>query len=293
MNITAAMVKELRERTGSGMMECKKALVETGGDLELAIEQMRKSGLARADKKASRIAAEGGIFFNGPANEKTVVMIEVNCETDFVAKGDDFNAFAASAGSLAVNSDVDELDALMHLPLASGGTLEQARVELIARIGENINVRRFVRYRSEKGFIGSYLHGSRIGVLVQIDGGDEHLAKDIAMHIAASKPEFIAETAVSEQVIRREKEIFVAQAQESGKPAAVIEKMVQGRLKKFLGEITLLGQPFVKDPDINVGKLLGDRHASVVRFDRFEVGEGIAKKTGNFAEDVMAQVKGH
>lgn len=293
MNITAAMVKELRERTGSGMMECKKALVETGGDLELAIEQMRKSGLAKADKKASRIAAEGSIFFSQSADEKTVVMLEVNCETDFVAKGDDFNSFAVSVGSVALASDVDDLDALMRLPLASGGTPEQARVELIAKIGENIHVRRFVRYHSEKGFIGSYLHGSRIGVLARIEGGDELLGKDIAMHIAASKPEFIAEADVSEQVIRREQAIFVAQAQESGKPAGIIEKMVQGRLKKFLGEITLLGQPFVKDPDLNVGKLLGDKHATVVRFDRFEVGEGIAKKTENFAEEVMAQVKGH
>ncbi|MCI0732295.1 MAG: translation elongation factor Ts [Methylococcaceae bacterium] len=293
MNITAAMVKELRERTGSGMMECKKALVETGGDLELAIEQMRKSGLAKADKKASRIAAEGSIFFSQSADGKTVVMLEVNCETDFVAKGNDFNAFAASVGSAALASKVEELDALMRSPLASGGTLEQARVELVAKIGENINVRRFVRYQSGNGFIGSYLHGSRIGVLVQIDGGDELLGKDIAMHIAASRPEFIAEADVSEQVLKREKEIYSAQAGESGKPADIIEKMVQGRLKKFLGEITLLGQPFVKDPDLNVGKLLRDRRATVVRFDRFEVGEGIAKKTGNFAEEVMAQVKGH
>lgn len=287
------MVKELRERTGSGMMECKKALVETGGDLELAVEHMRKSGLAKADKKASRIAAEGAIFFSVSADEKTVVMLEVNCETDFVAKGDDFNSFANLVGAMALASDVDELDALMQLPLASGGTLEQARVELVARIGENINVRRFVRYKSVQGFIGSYLHGSRIGVLVQIEGGDTALGKEIAMHIAASKPEFITEADVSEQVIRREKDIFTAQAQDSGKPAEIIERMVQGRLKKFLGEVTLVGQPFVKDPDISVAKLLKDRKATVVRFDRFEVGEGIAKKTENFAEEVMAQVKGH
>jgi elongation factor Ts len=293
MNITAAMVKELRERTGSGMMECKKALVESGGDLELAIEEMRKAGLAKADKKASRIAAEGKIFFSRSADEKTVVMLDVNCETDFVAKGDDFNAFAELVGSAAVASGVDELDALMQIQLPAGDTLEQARLELIARIGENINVRRFVRYYSEAGFIGSYLHGSRIGVLVQIEGGDEALGRDIAMHIAASKPDFIAEADVSEQVIAREKEIFLAQAQDSGKPAAIIAKMVEGRLKKFLAEITLVGQAFVKDPDVNVGKLLKDKSATVVRFDRFEVGEGIAKKTGNFAEEVMAQVRGH
>jgi elongation factor Ts len=292
MNITAAMVKELRERTGSGMMECKKALVESGGDLELAIEQMRKAGLAKADKKASRIAAEGNIFFSKSADEKTVVMLEVNCETDFVAKGEDFNSFAEAVGSAAVAKEVGGVDALMQLPLASGSTLEQARLELIAKIGENINVRRFVRYQCSEGIIGSYLHGSRIGVLVQIEGGDEALGKDIAMHIAASKPEFIAENDVSEELLEREKEIYFAQAKDSGKPAEIIEKMVQGRLKKFLGEITLVGQPFVKDPDIQVGKLLKTNHATVVRFDRFEVGEGIEKKAGNFAEEVMAQVKG-
>ncbi len=293
MNITAAMVKELRERTGSGMMECKKALVESGGDLELAIEQMRKAGLAKADKKAARIAAEGNIFFSKSADEKTVVMLEVNCETDFVAKGEDFNAFAEAVGSTAVASDVNGLDALMQMQLPAGGTLEQARLELIARIGENINVRRFVRYQAKSGFIGNYLHGRRIGVLVQIEGGDESLGRDIAMHIAASKPDFISEADVSEQVIDREKGIFLAQAQDSRKPAAIVEKMVEGRLKKFLAEITLLGQAFVKDPDLNVGKLLKDKGATVVRFDRFEVGEGIAKKTENFAEEVMAQVRGH
>ncbi|MGH8559366.1 MAG: translation elongation factor Ts [Methylococcales bacterium] len=293
MNITAAMVKELRERTGSGMMECKKALVETGGDLELAIDQMRKAGVAKADKKASRIAAEGRIFFRQSAEVRGVVMLEVNCETDFVAKGDDFISFANAVGCTAVVLDVDRLDALMQFPRACGTTLEQARLELIAKIGENINVRRFVRYQSDHGFIGSYLHGSRIGVLVQIEGGNAALAKEIAMHIAASKPEFISEDDVSEEVINREKDIFSAQARDSGKPAQIIEKMVQGRLKKFFGEITLLGQPFVKDPDISVGKLLKDNKAIVVRFDRFEVGEGIGKKTANFAEEVMAQVKGH
>ncbi|MGR9105499.1 MAG: translation elongation factor Ts [Gammaproteobacteria bacterium] len=293
MNITAAMVKELRERTGSGMMECKKALVESAGDLELAIEQMRKSGLAKADKKASRIAAEGSIFFNYSADGKTVVMLEVNCETDFVAKGEDFRSFAESVGALALASDVADVDSLMRLSSPSGATLEQARLELIAKIGENINVRRFVRYQTDSGTIGSYLHGSRIGVLVQIEGGDDVLGKDIAMHIAASKPDFIAEADVSQDVIEREKDIYLAQSKESGKPPEIVEKMVQGRLKKFLAEVTLLGQPFVKDPEIQVGRLLKDHQARAVRFNRFEVGEGIEKKAGNFAEEVMAQVKGH
>lgn len=293
MNITASMVKELRERTGSGMMECKKALVETGGDLELAIEQMRKSGLAKADKKASRIAAQGCIVFSQSRDAKTVVMLEVNCETDFVAKGADFKSFADLVGAAAVASGVDRLDALMQLPSALGATLEQARLELIARIGENINVRRLVCYQCDRGVIGSYLHGTRIGVLVQTEGGDDALGKDLAMHIAAARPEFISETDVSEQVINREKDIFFAQVQNSGKPAPIIEKMVLGKLKKLLGEITLLGQPFVKDTDIDIAQLLKDNKARVTRFNRFEVGEGIERKSENFAEEVMAQVRGH
>lgn len=293
MNITASMVKELRERTGSGMMECKKALVDCAGDLELAIDQMRKAGLAKADKKASRIAAEGGVFFRESADKRSVAMLEVNCETDFVAKGDDFNQFANLVGEVAASADVDQMEALMQLPLASGKTLEQARLELIAKIGENISVRRFVRYQASGGVIGSYLHGTRIGVLVQLQGGSEALGKEIAMHIAASRPQFIREQDVSSDVIEREKDIFAAQAADSGKPAAIIQRMVEGRLKKFFDEITLLGQPFVKNPDISVGQLLKEHKAVALRFDRFEVGEGIEKKSSNFAEEVMAQVKGH
>lgn len=293
MKITAALVKELRERTGSGMMECKKALVTTEGDLDLAIEQMRKSGLAKADKKASRIAAEGSIFFGKAADGKSAVMIEINCETDFVAKGDDFKAFAESVTSVALESAVEDLDSLIQLPTASGGNIEQVRLELVAKIGEKVNVRRFLRYTNDNAAIGNYLHGNRIGVLVEIDGGDDALRKDIAMHIAASKPEFVSNDEVSAQVINREKEIFTAQARDSGKPDNIIEKMVVGRLNKFLGEITLVGQSFVKDPDIKIGKLLKDNDATVVRFSRFEVGEGIEKKEENFAEEVMAQVQGH
>ena len=292
MNITASLVKELRERTGSGMMECKKALVETDGDIELAVEQMRKSGLAKADKKASRIAAEGSIFFCGADDRKALVMLEINCETDFVSKGDDFKGFAESVAVAALDAGVAELEALREVILPSGNTVEKARLELVAKIGENINVRRFVCFTSENGTIGSYLHGIRIGVLVEVEGGDEQLHKDVAMHIAASKPEFISEDDVSEQVINRERAIFMAQAKDSGKPENIVEKMVEGRMKKFLGEITLVGQPFVKDPDMKVGKLLQEKNARVLRLARFEVGEGIEKKEENFAEEVMAQVQG-
>ncbi|RUM51733.1 MAG: elongation factor Ts [Methylococcus sp.] len=292
MNITASLVKELRERTGSGMMECKKSLVETDGDIELAVEQMRKSGLAKADKKASRIAAEGSIFLCGADDGKSLVMLEVNCETDFVSKGDGFTGFAESVAAAALGAGVEELEALRKVTLPSGNTVEQARLELVAKIGENVNVRRFVCFTSVNGTIGSYLHGIRIGVLVEVEGGDEQLHKDVAMHIAASKPEFISENDVSEQVINREKDIFMAQAKDSGKPENIVEKMVEGRMKKFLGEITLVGQPFVKDPDIKVGKLLQQKNARVLRLARFEVGEGIEKKEENFAEEVMAQVQG-
>jgi elongation factor Ts len=292
MKITASLVKELRGRTGSGMMECKKALVETDGDIELAVEQMRKSGLAKADKKASRIAAEGSIFFCGADDRKSLVMLEINCETDFVSKGDDFKGFAESVAVAALDAGVAELEALREVILPSGNTVEKARLELVAKIGENINVRRFVCFTSENGTIGSYLHGIRIGVLVEVEGGDEQLHKDVAMHIAASKPEFISEDDVSEQVINRERAIFMAQAKDSGKPENIVEKMVEGRMKKFLGEITLVGQPFVKDPDMKVGKLLQEKNARVLRLARFEVGEGIEKKEENFAEEVMAQVQG-
>jgi elongation factor Ts len=274
------------------MMECKKALVETGGDIELAVEQMRKSGLAKADKKASRIAAEGSIFFSGADDGKSLVMLEVNCETDFVSKGDDFKGFSESVAAAALSTGVDELEALREVTLPSGNTVEQARLELIAKIGENINVRRFVCFNIENGTIGSYLHGTRIGVLVEVEGGDEQLYKDVAMHIAASRPEFISEGDVSEQVINRERAIFMAQAKDSGKPENIVEKMVEGRMKKFLGEITLVGQPFVKDPDMKVGKLLQEKNARVLRLIRFEVGEGIEKKEENFADEVMAQVQG-
>ncbi len=291
MAITAALVKELRERTGAGMMECKKMLVETDGDIEAAIEKMRKSGAAKADKKAGRVAAEGTIALAKSDDDKRAVLVEVNCETDFVAKGDDFKAFAADVANAALNSAVADMEALAAVELPGGASVEDTRRELVAKIGENITVRRFDRVETD-GVVGAYLHGSRIGVLVELKGGDATLAKDVAMHVAASKPECVSEEQVPAEVIEKEKEIFSAQAAESGKPAEIIEKMVNGRIAKFLKEITLVGQPFVKDPDQTVGKLLDSKGAEVVRFARLEVGEGIEKKEEDFVAEVMAQAKG-
>jgi len=292
MAITAALVKELRERTGAGMMECKKALVETDGDIEAAIELMRKSGMAKADKKAGRTAADGLVVIKTSADGKQATIVEINSETDFVAKGDDFINFANAIAARILASKPADLDALMATPLQDGGeSVEHARKELIAKLGENMSVRRFELLETS-GQIGSYMHGARIGVLVDLEGGDETLGKDLAMHIAASRPVCVGEENVSAELIEKEKEIFSAQAAESGKPADIIEKMVGGRIKKFLKEITLMGQPFVKDPDQTIEKLLKGAGAKVNRFTCFEVGEGIEKKTENFADEVMAQVKG-
>lgn len=290
MSITAAMVKELRERTGAGMMECKKALVETNGDIDTAIEHMRKAGLAQADKKAGRTAAEGLVVIKLSDDAKQAAIVEVNSETDFVSKGDDFIAFAEGIAARVLSDKPSDMDSLLALPLENG-SVEDTRKALIAKLGENMSVRRFV-VMDAKGSFGSYMHGSRIGVLVDLVGGDEEMGKDLAMHIAASKPVCIAEADVSSELIEKEKEIFQAQAAESGKPAEIIEKMVGGRIKKYLKEVTLLGQPFVKDPDQTVEQLLKKANASIAFFVRYEVGEGIEKKTENFADEVMAQVKG-
>ncbi len=291
-NITAGMVKELRERTGSGMMECKKALTETNGDLEAAVELMRKAGLAKADKKSGRTAAEGCVCCKASADGKRAAIVEVNSETDFVAKGDDFVEFANLVAQTALESGATTVEALLDAKIAgTGATVEETRRAMVAKIGENIAVRRFECLEAPEGLVASYLHGSRIGVLVALSGGDAELGKDIAMHVAASKPACVDETGVDPEIIEKEKAIFSAQAEASGKPANVIEKMVEGRIKKFLGEITLVGQPFVKDPDQTVAKLLADKGAKVVRFVRLEVGEGIEKVESNFAEEVMAQVR--
>ncbi len=291
MAITAALVKELRERTGSGMMECKKALVEVDGDIDAAIELMRKSGAAKADKKAGRVAAEGLVVFKASADGKSAAMVEVNCETDFVTKGDDFRNFSTAVAQLTLDQKPADLDALLALTMDDGETVANATKNLIAKVGENMNVRRFV-CKTTDGVLGCYLHGGRIGVLVELQGGDEALAKDIAMHVAASNPACVSEADVDPELIEKEKAIFVAQAAESGKPPEIIEKMVGGRIKKFLKEITLTGQPFVKNPDQTVEQLLKAAGATVVGFDRLEVGEGIEKKVENFAEEVMAQAQG-
>ena len=284
------MVKELRERTGAGMMECKKALVETDGDIETAVENLRKSGLAKADKKAGRVAAEGKIMMAASQDGANAVMVEVNCETDFVAKDENFNAFANAVAENALSMEGDDVAALMETDI-EGATVEQARQALVAKIGENIQVRRIVRIHAD-GNLGQYVHGGRIGVMVDLSGGDAELAKDLAMHIAALNPEYVSADDVPADVVEKEKGILVAQAAESGKPPEIIEKMVSGRLNKHLSEITLLGQPFVKDSDIKVGKLLEGQGAKVLGFHRLAVGEGIEKKQENFADEVMQQVQG-
>lgn len=293
MAITAALVKELRERTGAGMMECKKALVEADGNIDTAIEEMRKSGMAKADKKAGRTAAEGLLGIKISDDKKTAAIVEVNCETDFVTKADDFINFVDAVSSRVLEKQPADIESLLAMSISDSDdtSIEDTRKALIAKIGENISVRRF-EIISTTGTIASYKHGSRIGVLVNIDGGDESLGKDVAMHIAASNPACVSEADVSVELINKEKEIFTAQAKESGKPEDIIEKMIGGRIKKFLKEITLLGQPFVKDPDQTVEKLLKSADAEVKGFIRYEVGEGIEKKQENFADEVMAQVKG-
>ncbi|EIJ44079.1 translation elongation factor Ts [Beggiatoa alba B18LD] len=288
MTISAALVKELRERTGAGMMECKKALSENNGDIEAAIEAMRKAGQAKADKKAGRVAAEGLVVIQQDA--QNAVIVEVNCETDFVSKGDEFKEFCDAIASSALVNKPADLEALAAAQLADGKTVDERRRELIAKIGENMTIRRF-SLMPISGVVGAYLHGTRIGVLVDMRGGDVDLARDVAMHVAASRPVCVSAEQVDPDLIAKEKEIFIAQAQESGKPAEIIEKMIGGRVQKFLKEITLLGQPFVKDPDQTVEKLLGSKKATVASFIRFEVGEGIEKKVENFADEVMQQVK--
>ncbi len=294
MAVSAAQVRELRECTGAGMMDCKKALEATDGDIQRAIEELRKTGLARADKKAGRTAAEGIIAIKVAASGKEAIMLDINCETDFVARGEDFLAFVEQVADAALAaSHVSDVDALLAFALPNNaGTVDELRKALVAKVGENINIRRFVRTGGDAAHIGTYLHGNRIGVLVELEGGDAALSKDIAMHIAASHPLVVAPADVSAELIEKEKEIYQAQAAASGKPQAIVEKMVEGRLRKYLDEVSLMGQPFVRDPDQTVAALLEKNHAKVLRFNRFEVGEGIGKETENFVEAVMAQVHG-
>jgi len=293
MQITAQRVKELRERTGAGMMDCKKALQETGGDMEAAIEHMRKAGLAKADRKAGRTAAEGLVAIELAADGSAAALVEVNCETDFVARGDEFGGFAQAIARQVLASGPADLEALLAMPLDDGGTqtVEDTRQALVAKLGENMNVRRFTRVQGAGGPIGSYLHGNRIGVLVTLAGGDAELARDLAMHVAASSPQVVLPEQVPEELVAKEKEIFLAQSADSGKPAHIVEKMIGGKLRKFLDEVSLVGQSFVKDPDVKVGELLKRQGAKVEGFERFEVGEGIEKRQDNFAEEVMSQLK--
>ena len=291
MNVTADSVRQLRERTGAGMMECKKALLESRGDLEAAAEIMRKSGHAKADSKATRIAAEGRIAHAASADGKRGVLVEVNCETDFVAREADFAAFADAVAQAALADGADTPAAVLAAARPGGTTLEEQRRALVARIGENISVRRLARLAAP-GVLGSYLHGTRIGTLVALAGGDAKLARDLAMHVAASNPAYVDAAAVPATRVDKEREILAAQASAAGKPAAIVSKMVAGRLAKFLAEITLVGQRFVKDPEVTVGTLLQRASARVTGFARLEVGAGIEKKQENFAAEVMAQVTG-
>ncbi|MCD1125075.1 translation elongation factor Ts [Jinshanibacter sp. LJY008] len=281
--ITAALVKELRDRTGAGMMECKKALVEANGDIELAIDNMRKSGQAKAAKKAGRVAAEGVILTKIAADAKVGVIMEVNCETDFVAKDAGFLAFANAAVDAALAENIDDVEALK-------AKFEEQRTALVAKIGENINIRRVEVVKGDR--LGAYMHGARIGVLVSATGTtDDELVKHVAMHIAASKPEFVSPDDVPAEVVTREHEIQIDIAMQSGKPRDIAEKMVEGRMRKFTGEISLTGQAFVMDPSKTVGDLLKEKKAGVVQFIRFEVGEGIEKVEVDFAAEVAAMTK--
>ncbi|MCU7904520.1 MAG: translation elongation factor Ts [Candidatus Thiodiazotropha sp. (ex Epidulcina cf. delphinae)] len=293
MAITASLVKELRERTGAGMMECKKALVESDGDVDAAIEQMRKSGQAKAAKKAGRIAAEGVIVLSFSEDNTQAAMVEVNCETDFVGKDDNFTSFAKAVAERVLAGGGDDVAALMEQSLHEGEdtTVNQAREALVSKLGENMNVRRFSRFQAANGKLTSYRHGVRIGVVLELEGGDETLGKDLAMHIAATNPVCLSEDQMPQDLLDKEREIVAAQAKESGKPDEIVAKMVDGRMRKFLSENTLLGQAFVKDPDTTVERLLKSKGAAIAQYKRFEVGEGIEKKQENFAEEVMAQAK--
>lgn len=288
MVITASLVKELRERTGSGMMECKKALVECDGDIEAAAEFLRKSGAARADKKAGRVAADGAINTILTGDSKTGVILEINSETDFVAKDENFQSFADAVLQTLLEQKPKSVADLYDLSLESGQSVKEALHALIGKVGEKIDIRRFEIIESEQA-VASYLHGNRIGVLVD-SSAESDMARNVAMHIAAVSPQFIDETSVPTEFIEKEKGILIAQAEDSGKPPEIIEKMIQGRLKKFLAEVTLLEQAYVKDGDQTVGELLANAGASISGFVRYEVGEGIEKKVEDFAMEVASQL---
>lgn len=292
MTITAAMVKDLRERTGAGMMECKKALSETSGDMEAAIDLMRKSGALKAEKKSGRIAAEGRVVIKLSADQKRAALVEVNSETDFVAKDSNFVGFAESVAEAVLVDNVTDVAALANAKLASGQTVEEARAALVAKIGENIQVRRAQIIEAGEGQIATYLHSNnKIGVAVAYTSSEAELGKDLAMHIAANNPAGLDESSVPAERIARERDVQLDIVMQTGKPREIAEKMLEGKMRKFLAELTLLGQAFVKDPSVTVAQLLKNKNASVTSFVRFEAGEGIEKKQENFAEEVAAQAR--
>ncbi|GAB5605630.1 translation elongation factor Ts [Sideroxyarcus sp. TK5] len=289
--ITASMVKDLREATGLGMMECKKALVETNGDAKAAEELLRIKSGAKASKAASRVTAEGVIGSYLSADGKIGAVAEVNCETDFVAKNDDFMAFAKNVAETVAKNDPSDIDALLGMKLANGtGTVEEDRKALVMKLGENLSVRRIERYQTSTGSLATYLHGNKIGVMVNYEGGDEALGKDLAMHIAASKPKSVDASGVNPEDIETERRIAIEKAKESGKPEAMLEKIAEGTVQKFLKEVTLLGQVFVKAEDgkQTIEQLLKSKGASVTAFQMFVVGEGIEKKVEDYAAEVAA-----
>ncbi len=294
MAVTADMVKELRERTGLGMMECKKALVETNGDIELAIENLRKSGQAKAAKKAGRIAAEGAVIAKVSADGKTAILLEVNSETDFVARDANFTTFANKVADRVLASKETDIAKVLASAYEDGAatTVEEARQALVQKIGENIQVRRAYVVTAPEGVVGAYVHSGKIGVLSVLKGGNIDLGKDVSMHVAASNPLVVSSDQVDKATLDKEREIYTAQAADSGKPAEIVAKMVEGRISKFLKEVSLVDQPFVKDPETTVGKLVQKAGASVVSFIRIEVGEGIAKEEVDFAAEVAAAARG-
>ncbi|WP_348765417.1 translation elongation factor Ts [uncultured Salinisphaera sp.] len=290
MAISAALVKELRERTGAGMMECKKALTATDGDIDAAADNMRREGLAKADKKAGRVAAEGRIATAVSDDNTVAILLEANCETDFVGKNDDFVNFAELAARAALDNAPADAEALAAIEV-DGESLDAKRRALVAKLGENITIRRFRRIEAGEGKLDVYMHGARIGSAVAVVGGESELARDLAMHVAATAPAHLSADDVPQERRDAEKELLMAQARDSGKPEDIIEKMVEGRLRKYLGEITLMGQPFVKDPDTTVEKLCKQQNATVTDYARLEVGEGIEKKQEDFAAEVKAQAE--
>ena len=290
-NITAKMVKELRDRTGAGMMECKKALINSSGDMDKAVEEMRKAGQAKADKKSSRIAAEGVITLSISEDNKTVNMMEINCETDFVAKDENFLEFVKTLSDLSIQNYSGSVEEFYNSKHSSGKTIEEVRLELVSKVGENVKIRRIQSINADNSYIGHYMHGSKIGVVVVLEKQNNELAKDICMHIAAMKPIALNSNDISPEDLDKEREIYLAQAKESGKPEDIVQKMVDGRIKKYISEVTLIDQAFVKDNEVTIGKLLENNNNNILSFYRLEVGEGVEKKDENFADEVMAQIK--